>query len=42
MVYRTVRYTGETLKGLVKRIDEVKERGEEVMYFSIVTFDTGE
>ena len=39
MPYRTVKYTGETMRALELRIKEIKERGETVKYFEITVVD---
>lgn len=37
MVYRTVSYTGESEKVLLKRLEEIKKRGEEIIFFKVET-----
>lgn len=41
-MYRKITYTGETLKALEKRIKEISDRKEEIILFTIETFEKGE
>ncbi len=41
-MYRTVKYTGESKKVLLKRIEEIEKRGEEILLFDITTFEAKE
>ena len=38
MVYREIKYEGETMKALLKRIKEIEEGEEEVIRFQIITY----
>ena len=38
-MYRTIKYTGESKKVLLKRIEEIEKRGEEINFFTIDTFE---
>jgi len=38
-MYRTVKYTGESKKVLLKRIEELEKRGEEILNFEITTYE---
>ena len=38
MPYRTVKYTGETLRALELRLQEIKEREETVLHFVIEVY----
>lgn len=39
MVYRIVKYTGETMKALLKRIKEIEERDETLINFEIQVYE---
>lgn len=39
MVYRKVQYNGESKKVLLKRINEIEIRGEQILWFTIETID---
>ena len=38
MPYRTIKYNGETLKKLEEVIQEIKETGEDVFFFTVETY----
>ena len=38
-MYRTIKYTGESKKVLLKRIEELEKRGEEINNFEITTYE---
>lgn len=39
MVYRTIKYNGQTLKKLEKVIKEIKDNEEILIYFNIETYE---
>jgi len=41
MAYREVKYKGEGLRNLNKRIEEIFRRGEEVIYWELISIDVG-
>jgi hypothetical protein len=41
-MYRTIKYQGDNMKALIKRIEEINTRKEQIINFSIETYEGGE